>query len=278
VTRIRLRDGKVERGGAAADAEGRLRIELDGDAWEVGIGKAALPALAGYRVANGPWATAGRPVTVRARFWNKGGAAAPAAVVKWESHNPGVRFVRTAAALPALASGKSAEAPVEFTVNDGTREIVRLFAVIGKQKLPLDVPLFPSADKAAFKLADGVDATVFQRGINKRELRLGEGDGDGSARPGETVAVLFAEDGAFRAAELFTNDACVDLTRRVSDGWGGYDNVGASAKYTLAAIRPDCPAGHVVRAMARVQLPSKPNHRVRHAVIEIPVGGSRTTK
>jgi hypothetical protein len=36
-------------------------------------------------------------------------------------------------------------------------------------------------------------------------------------------------------------------------------------------IRPDCPPGHVVRMLARVQLPDKPNHRLRYAVIELPV-------
>jgi len=76
---------------------------------------------------------------------------------------------------------------------------------------------------------------------------------------------------AYRAAELFTNDACMDLTRRVSDNWGDYDHVGASAKYSLPLIRDDCASGHVVRALARVQLPDKPNHKIRYAAVEFKV-------
>jgi hypothetical protein len=79
------------------------------------------------------------------------------------------------------------------------------------------------------------------------------------------------EDDVYRAAELFTNDACVDNTLRAFDDWSDYDHVGASAKYSLPLIKPDCPAGHVIHALARVLLPDKPNHIVRYAAVEIPV-------
>jgi hypothetical protein len=47
--------------------------------------------------------------------------------------------------------------------------------------------------------------------------------------------------------------------------------VGASAKYSLPLIKPDCPPGHVIHALARVLLPDKPNDVVRFAAIEFPV-------
>lgn len=83
----------------------------------------------------------------------------------------------------------------------------------------------------------------------------------------------------YRAAELFTNDACVDAVR-ASDDWSSYDYVGASAKYSLPLIKPDCPPGHVVHALARVLIPNKPNHVFRFAPIEFPVvaADSPTTK
>jgi hypothetical protein len=58
---------------------------------------------------------------------------------------------------------------------------------------------------------------------------------------------------------------------RAFDDWSDYDHVGASAKYSLPAIKPDCPSGHVIHALARVLLPDKPNHQVRYAALEIPV-------
>jgi hypothetical protein len=279
VTLIRLRDGRMERRRLTADGQGRLKIELDGDEYEVGVGKAAIPALAGWRIEGAAWATAGAPVKLKVRFWNKGAAGASPTAMIWESPNPGVRFERAAFTAPALAPGKSTEVPLTFTVSDPGREIVRLFAVAGARRLLLDVPLLPPADKAAdFKIADGGEYRVFERAVQVGQKRLGEGNGNGQAEAGETVLVLLPDQDALRGAELFTNDACVETRRRISDVWSPYDHVGASAKYTQVAIRPGCPAGHVVRMMARVQLPDKPNHKLRYAVIEMPVSGSHTTK
>ena len=279
VTAIRLRDGRVDRRTATADGEGRLRFELDGDEYEVGVGPAAVTALSDGPVENAAWATAGKPVTLRARFWNKGAAASRPQALRWESPNPGVRFAAPRATLPAMAPGKPAFLPLAFTCNDPTREIVRIYAVLGDERLPLDVALFPPAPETTeFKLADGGTFPLYQRGVEKQPVRLGEGNADGRAGPGETVAVLFPDGDAFRGAELFTNDACVDTRTRISDEWGTYDHVGASAKYTLAKITPACPPGHTARILARVLLPDKPNHHLRYAVIELTVSGSRTTK
>jgi hypothetical protein len=101
-------------------------------------------------------------------------------------------------------------------------------------------------------------------------MLLGSGNGDGQANAGERIAILLPDGNAYRAAELFTNDACVDLTQRTSDSWSRYDYVGASAKVSLPLIqtRGTCAPGHLVRAMARIQLPDKPNHKVRYAAIE----------
>jgi len=112
---------------------------------------------------------------------------------------------------------------------------------------------------------------VFQHGVEKDELTLGEGNGDGYAAPGETFALLLRDGDAMRAAELFSTDACLDLTVRASDSWVNYDHTGASAKYTLATIRKDCQPGRTVRMMARVVLPHAPNHTVRYVPIEFPI-------
>src|SRR5207244_8290425 len=139
------------------------------------------------------------------------------------------------------------------------REVARLFAVAGGQKLAIDIPLFPHADVAKdFRVADSKPFQVYQHATELQELALGNGNGDGKANPGETIAILLPDGDGYRAAELFTNDACVDNSARASDYWGAYDHVGASAKYSLPVIRPDCPPGRVVRMLARIQLPNKP--------------------
>jgi hypothetical protein len=272
VSVIRVRDGQVQRLREKADSAGRLHFDLDGDEYEVGIGAEPVLAIAGFRVEGAPWATDTKPVLVRVRFVNKGDRVSPALPVHWETPNPGVRLDTAGGTLQELLPGKPAEVPLAFTISDPTREIVKLFAVAGHTRIALEIPTFPPAENASdFRIADGASLPVYQGAVKKEALTLGTGNGDGKANAGERVAILLPDGDAFRAAELFTNDTCVDLTNRVSDNWGDYDHVGASAKYSLPLIRSDCAPDHVIRMLARVQLPDKPNHRMRYAAIEFKV-------
>jgi S-formylglutathione hydrolase FrmB len=272
VNLIRLRDGQVRHLREKADSKGRLTVGLDGEEYEAGIGSGPNLALAGFAIEGAAWATDTEPVRVRARFVNKGGHATAAMRLRWETTNADVRLNTATAAIPPLPPGKSAQVPLAFTVQDRAREIVKLFAVGGDMRLPLEIPTFPPAGKTGdFRIADGLSLPVYQRGETVQPLTLGTGNGDGRANAGERIAILLPEGNAYRAAELFTNDACVDLTGRASDGWGDYDHVGASAKISLPLIRGSCTSGHLVRALARVQLPDKPNHKIRYAVIEFQV-------
>jgi len=161
---------------------------------------------------------------------------------------------------------------VAVTVREASRALVRIVAVQGDIKLPLDIRLFPpAASFADYRIADGQALRLYQHAVQKMDVTLGDGNGDGRASPGERIAILIPENDAYRAAELFTNDACVDNTLRAFDDWSDYDHVGAAAKYSLPLIKPDCPQGHVIHVLARVLLPNKPNHLVRFAAIEIPV-------
>jgi Putative esterase len=272
VTIIRVRDGQVRRQTLAADSEGRLNLELDGEEYEVGISSGAVLALSGYQLQGAAWATAGSPVRALVRFWNKGAAASQPAALRWASPNPGVEFAPATSELPAIPAGQSMDVPVTFVVKDTQRAIVKILAMEGDRPAALEIPLFPPAPSFAdFHIADGQTVRVFQHAVQKSRLALGEGNGDGKANPGERVAILIPEDDLYRAAELFTNDACVDNTLRVSDVWSDYDHVGASAKYSLPLIRADCPPGHVIHLLARVLLPNKPNHIVRYAAMELKV-------
>jgi enterochelin esterase-like enzyme len=269
---IRLRDGNVRRATQKADSQGRLNFDLDGDAYEVGLSPEPVLTVPGYEVANTAWATAGQPVTLQVKFWNKGGARATTTLLKWESPNPGVKFAAPTARLFGLNPGESAAVQVTFTVEDPACAMVRLFAVDGARRIPIDVPLFPPAPQSKdFEIADGRTVTVFQHAIERASVMLGDGNRDGNAAPGENFAVLLRDGGGLRAAELFTNDVCVDLSVRASDYWGTYDSVGASAKYSMPMIRQDCPPGHVVHMLARILVPNKPNHQIRYAAIEFPV-------
>jgi Putative esterase len=272
VTIVRLRDGKVRGAPQKADAEGKLNLELDGEDQEIGISTGGVLALTGYRVEGEPWATVRRPVKIRARFWNKGAGVLAAQTVRWETPNPSVGVLEPAAKLPALAPGASAEASLAFNVFDEKREVVRVFAVAGGQKLPLDIQVFPPvAVEKEFKIADAKSFQIYQHATELQELELGKGNGNGQANPGETIAILLPDSGGYRAAELFTTDSCIDNSTRESDSWATYDHVGASVKYSLPTIRRDCAPGRVVRMLARVQEPNKPNHGLRLVEIDLPI-------
>jgi hypothetical protein len=272
VTYIHLVDGKVRRTEQRVDAHGRLNFDLTGDAWEVAVSNGPLLAVSGYAIADANWATAGQPVSLKVRFWNKGGARLATSLVRWESPNPGVKFAIPEGRLYALEPGESANLPVTFTVNDGARAVVKIFAVSGANRMPIEVPLFPAAEPSKdFQIADGRSLTVYQHATQKAGLRFGEGNGDGHAAPGETFAVLLPDGGALRAAELFTNDTCVDNAMRGSDSWSEYDHSGASAKYSLPSIRVDCEPGHVVHMLARIMIPNGAGTQVKYFSLEFPV-------
>lgn len=272
VTYIHLVDGNVRRTQQRADAHGRLSFELDGDAWEVGISSGPLLSISGYTIEGANWATAGKAVNLKVRFWNKGGAPMPTTPIHWESLDDGVKFTNVQDRLYTLVPGQSGTLPVTFTVNDPERAAAAICAVAGAYRLWIEVPLFPSAEPAKdFQIADGRTLPVYQHAIKKTELRFGEGNGDGHAAPGETFAILIPDGDALRAAELFTNDACVENVTRGSDSWDEYDHAGASVNYSLPSIRPDCEPGHVVHMLARILVPDGANTHLKYLTLEFPV-------
>lgn len=129
---------------------------------------------------------------------------------------------------------------------------------------------YPPTVTTNYRIADHRPFPVYQHAMKIETLTLGEGNADGKANPGEQIAILLPDGKAYRAAELFSADPCVDLTTRISDNWGEYDWVGASAKYTLAKISPTC-AGRTIKMRARVLIPNKPNHQIRDATIRIQI-------
>jgi hypothetical protein len=89
---------------------------------------------------------------------------------------------------------------------------------------------------------------------------VGSGNGDGVADRGETVALAVRDGEAFRLVEVVASHPCVDVSGRVSDQWGTYDNVGASAKSSRVLVSSACPEGAEIPLFLRYQRPSKPEH------------------
>jgi len=268
ITYLRQRDGKARRVTTKADAQGRLSFDLDGEAYEVAVGSEAAIALTGYEIADAAWATAGKPVKLRVQFRNKGAARSSTSLVQWKSTDPSVKLEPSSSRLYGLGPGEAAELPLTVTVPDSRRALVRIFTAEGA----FYVPLFPPAETAkVFQIADGTSPSVYRAATREVTTTLGQGNRDQHAAPGESFAILIPDGEGLRAAELFTNDPCVDNTMRASDSWSDYDRSGASVKYSLPAIRQDCQPGHIVHMLARLVIPAKPMPVAKYYDVEFPV-------
>jgi hypothetical protein len=245
---IRVRDGSIRKATQKSDPQGRLLFEMNGDEYEVGIGAAPAISISGFEIANAAWATAGQPVQLRIKFWNKGGARSAPLVLKWTSSSPGVKFSANPSHLYGLAGGESTTVSLTCTFERAAVSGTRITALEGTNALSIDVPVFPAApDAADFVIADGSAVAPYSH-------PFGQGNSDGHAGPGESFAVLVPDSGALRAAELFTNDPCLDNTARISD---------SGARISLPTVRPACEPGHRIHALARIGL--------RYVSVEIPV-------
>ena len=153
---------------------------------------------------------------------------------------------------------------------EGDEYQVRIGA--GLVKRAVDTFKLPPAPLTTdFQIADQRTFKVFHHAIKTETMTLGQGNSDGKANRGEQIAILFPDGNAYRAAELIAEDDCIDLTTRISDNWGEYDWVGASAKYTLARISRTCPNDHIIKILARVIIPNKPNHKLQEFTINLPI-------
>ncbi|HEX6986125.1 MAG TPA: hypothetical protein VF170_12160, partial [Planctomycetaceae bacterium] len=185
VTYIRLRDRNVRRAAQKADAQGRLNFELDGDTYEVGVSAEPLLTVSGYEFAGVPWATAGKPISLKLTFANKGGARSSTVMLRWESPTPGISFGEPSTRVYALAPGESVALPLTVTAQSpGTARIV---AVDGTNRMPVDILVHPPADPAVlFQLADGVTVSAWRHGTQQVDTAFGEGNKDNHAAPGES--------------------------------------------------------------------------------------------
>ena len=185
---------------------------------------------------------------MRLKFWNKGAARSATTLLKWESPTPGVKFKTPTARLSSLAPGESVTVPMTFTLDRAAISGARIVAAEGDRRLSIDIPVYPAATAFDdYRIVDGLTVAPYTH-------PLGEGNRDGHAAPGESFAVLLPDAGALRAAELFTNDPCVDNTVRISE---------AGARISVPTIRATCEPGHRIQVLARIGL--------NYFALEIPV-------
>ncbi|HTX36107.1 MAG TPA: alpha/beta hydrolase-fold protein [Bryobacteraceae bacterium] len=272
VTIVRLRDGETRHVVLRADPKGRLNFDLNGDAYQVGIGEEAALTVSGWQVQGAAWATASQPDKIQVRFLNAGAVRSATGLVRWESPDRDVKFEPASSRLFGLGPEEAAPLAVTVTVADATRPIVRIVAAMAGGHVAFDVPLFPpSATSTSFQIADGRTVSAWRHGTAHADAVLGEGNRDGQAAPGETFVVLLPDGEALRPAEVFSNDSCLDTGMRGSDSWDDYDHQLASFAYSVISVPESCEPGHVLHALARIVTPAAGGYQTRYEAIEFPV-------
>jgi hypothetical protein len=229
ITDINLDTGETRQSRKKPDSSGRLRFLLNGASHEIGIlpDRRSLLTVSGWRVVGAPWATAGEPVRLEIELVNKGAANARRIRAQVSSPNPGVKIQQGSISVDSLAPGerRPSKTDVTFLVQDSAQEIVKLDVRLDKISVPVEIRVFRDVPELSdFIVLDGGKERLWERAVDKTEKALGVGNADGVANPGESIAIGVREGEAIRAVELFSTDACVDLSRRLSDRWGSYDH------------------------------------------------------
>jgi hypothetical protein len=110
--------------------------------------------------------------------------------------------------------------------------------------------------------------------------RLGRGNGDGIANPGESIVIVVRDQNKLWRTDLTFADSHLNpfgINVRRSDNWTPFDHVGGSAKYDIPVISSDCPDNHPMTFFVEYWQPEYPYHIIRQGRVKIVVKGTDKT-
>lgn len=281
-----LRTSKHE---VKSDGEGRLLIQLDGGAHEIGItGKNLRPhiTVVGYELPERNWATHEEEIKLMVSILNKGTTPGRKLRATMTSTRPGTEVINGEASIPDVPANTTAKVPMSFRVNDAKLEIVKLkFTVTDDRRNQwidyIEVPVRRKTPVITdFEIADGRILTVAKAGIDTETVKLGDGNGDGIANPGESIIILVRDGDKLWRTTVTSTDRYIDpfgVKVRESDSWGPFDHVGGSAKYHVPLIASNCPTNHPLEFFVEYWLPEYPLHHIRQGVVKFNVTGKDAT-
>jgi poly(3-hydroxybutyrate) depolymerase len=283
-------NGKYSTRNIKSDEKGRLHIKLNGDLHEIGINKQENTpnlAIASYEISNLNWATYNKEIALNIKLLNKGGKSSGKIIAKLEPFRKSAVVIKNESILNNIDLGevKSMPNPFIFMIKDEV-EMERFRLIMTDEKGNtwedmIDIPVMIDGPEIKdFVIADGKEFVVATAGDKTASVMLGKGNGDGIANPGETIVILIKDGERYHRALLYTNDKFINpsgINIRESDYWGRYDNVGASAKYSVPVISSNAPSGHKLKFFTEHWLPDYPDHIIKRGVVEIKVEGTDQT-
>ena len=288
---IDLESGETASKRIMSDDKGRLSIETNGGLNEIGIdrtGGRANPGIASVEITSQLWITPHQDTDIEIRLFNKGTGEArniSAEIVPFRENAVISSGSAEFGTIPANGISGSSR-PYTFRITCDTVMIQKFRLTISDADGNswtdyFEIPVKVNAPEITdFVIADGAEVTVARAGVDSITMVLGHGNGNGRANPGESFVILVKDEGLYRRTELYTNDPYVNphgIHKRGSDGWGRYDNVGGSNKYSIPLVSSECPPGHKIEFFATWWLPDYPDHIIKHGRIKTEVSGSDQT-
>jgi Putative esterase len=274
-----------------SDNSGRLRIYINGSEHEIGINKKADKpniCITSVEIGNMKWATHKKVVSVSLKLLNKGFSNAKNIKAKLSATKGSTHVIQSMSEFGNIGVNKMhvCQIPFTFEVQSDTIEIVkfRLRAYDGDNNewiVFFEIPIKKDLPEIKnFEIADGKTFTVAKEGQDTETVSLGHGNGDGIANPGESIVILVKDQNRYWRTNLSFADQYINpfgINTRISDNWGSFDHVGASAKYSIPLISSDCPENHNIEFYAEYWLPEYPFHIIKQGKIKIEVKGKDNT-
>jgi len=274
-----------------SDKTGRLRIRVNGELHNIGInrtGEGPNPVITSVKIQNMNWAINRKKVEISVVLLNKGQSPAENLKTRLSSVRDYVEVTEGESEYGRInVNETSASAkPFSFYVHLDSVEIARFKLTMsdGKQgewteffELPLRDEL---PDLQTFEIADGRAFTVSKAAILTETVRLGEGNGDGIANPGESIVILVKDKDKYWRSELYTSDKNVNpfgINNRIKDFWDQFGGIASSPKYSVPLIAATCPENHQIEFAAEYWVPENKFHVIKKGRVRITVAGKDHT-
>ncbi len=270
-----------------SDEQGKLKIDLNGGIYEVGINKkedAPNLVIARYGIKNRDWATHNKENNLSISLLNKAPKTAGKVTAEIQPTRESAVVLQSKSTFGDIEAGeiKNLAAPFTFIVKDNKIEIERFKLTIRDENGNewndfIDIPIRTDEPEIDFVIADGREFTVASAGDDTETIFLGKGNGDGKANPGESIVILAKNNGKYHRTFLYSSNPYVNpegIHIRKSDSWGPYDHVGASAKYSIPVLASDSPDNHEIKLFAEYWLPDYPDHIIQRGVVSFRVSGT----
>lgn len=276
-----------------SDSEGRLSIQTTGSLHQIGIGKEKdTPNLtiAGFSIDGTEWAETGKNISLSIDILNKGMSGARGITAELTGISEGLETIEPTGNVSSLPVSSIDRLDRQLVVRNNKRgvEIAKFKLVLKddagnewQEEFELRFK-DPVAEITDFVIADGKEMTIVETAVGSVTGKVGAGNGDGIANPGETIVILVNVEGKYLRTNAYTGHPGVNTQGtniRIEDSWQEYDHIGGAFKYTTPVISSEKTNGESIWFYLEYWLPGEISgqHIIKKGKVKIKVAGEDTT-